>query len=76
MNLRDRKQELRTLLLKHLDAVYCADKTVCTTNLQDIILDVIEEGVDDKTIVNYTSISLDVTFFLNKDNDIVRTTIK
>jgi hypothetical protein len=73
--IRDIDEELRCLILKHLDSVFCADCD-CVTDLHNGILAIIETNLEDRVIVDKKTITLNLEFSFNKNDQIVLTVIK
>lgn len=74
-NIRNIDEELRCLILKHLDSVFCSGCD-CVPDLHNNILDIIETNLEDRVIVNKKTITLDFEFSFNKKDEIVLTIIK
>lgn len=73
--IRDIDEELRSFILKHLDSVFCSDCD-CVTDLHNNILGIIEINLEDRVIVDKKTITLNLEFSFNKNDEIVLTVIK
>ena len=72
---RNMDDELRCLILKHLDSVFCSGCD-CVIDLHNNTLNILEDKLTDKVIVDKKTITLSVEFSFNSNNEIVLTTIK
>lgn len=74
---RDRSEEFKFNLLRHLDSAVCNDNTVTCWGAEGTVgLTIIENDVIDTEHVDIVCTSLSVKFYINKLGQVISTTIK
>lgn len=77
MNVRDKGEELKVSLLKHLDSLFCNEnKSTCVWVDNTLIIVDSKESTDNRKTDSVVDIQLNVSFCLNNEGHIVATCIK
>jgi hypothetical protein len=74
---RDKSEEFKFNLLRHLDSALCNDNNVICWGVEGTVgLTIIENEVTDTQHVDIVCTSLSVKFYVNKLGQVISTTIK